>query len=112
MELDIQIMPIEGLIPPEQLQAWKDYNSTEIRLFSEIVFPAFDRYRESKSIDSTTFRDDLKTFFNQIPEEMSWRLRLIEQLQDWVDSSRIESPGAEPLYKYVETIIQEDLMAP
>lgn len=108
MELDIQEIPIGGLVPPEQLQSWKDYNTAEIRLFSEIIFPTFNRFREFQTFDSDGFRAEMKTFFDSIPAEAGWRPRLIEELRDWIYLSRIESPGAEIIYRRLETIIEED----
>lgn len=112
MSFEMTELPAVGFVPPEQLQAWKDYNQYEIRLFSTLVFPFFDRFRLTYELDSVQLRNDFVSFFGEVPEEAQWRIQLIRDLKDWIDSSRIESPGAEPLYSSLEEIIEDSLGAP
>lgn len=104
MNLEMSELPVGGLVPPEQLQAWKDYNLTEMKLFSEFIFPCFNRFRETGTFET----EELEKFFQSLPEGAQWRLQLVRELRDWIESSRIESPGAEPLYEWIETVIEED----
>lgn len=100
-KMEITELPAGGLIPQEHLQTLKDYNETEIRLFSTVITPWYDRFKELGLHDPEEFKIKLMAFF----EDTQWRSQLVRELREWIETSRIESPGAEPLYTTLEEII-------
>lgn len=109
--MEITEVPAAGLFSSEQLQSWKNYNLTEIRLFTELITPWYNRFRERRWHDHDEFKQQLLEFFQDLSGS-SWSGKLVLELQSWIEASRVESPGAEPVYRSLEQIIQESLASP
>src|SRR4051794_35535675 len=103
-DTDIEVIPADGLVPPEQIQQWKDHNEYEMKLFEGLIFPHYCQSRDATA-DPEGLRKGLNDLFEKIPRDAYWKIHLIDDLKEWVLSSRSDSNFAEPLFKVVEEFI-------
>ena len=113
MEPDITILPAGDLIPPEQLEQWKEHNRAEAELFDRLLVPQYERLlRHRDSVPQMEeFEQELEAFFEGVSPEAYWKDQLIWAIRDWIDNTR-PCEFAEPLFLSLEKFITERLTRP